>query len=284
MSKAGLVIAAWVVIASGCAFVDSPQTEINAVEETAASAAFEPVSSVGETQLPTMPSPPAVVARSLAADEIRRMQVRLRDVGLDPGPVDGVTGGKTKTAAKRFLSGCVELQEMLDSRQGAAMHKAALNKMPNRQETLAMQQQLRSAGFNPGPADGIFGAKMRSVVTHLQNGCPAAQEFVTLIDQTAADAPKLALPAVSPGRPSAPRAATPQNLPEAAKQLAVPAAVRPQEDVRILQLRLRDAGYDPGPFDGVMGPKTKLALQQMQASQRSGKAKTTVTARAGTQY
>jgi peptidoglycan hydrolase-like protein with peptidoglycan-binding domain len=85
-------------------------------------------------------------------------------------------------------------------------------------------------------------------------------------------------------RPSASGAIALQSRQEAAKQPSAPVAVRPQEDIRILQLRLRDAGYDPGPFDGVMGPKTKLALQQMQASQRRGKAKNTVKAGIGVQY
>jgi len=87
-----------------------------------------------------------------------------------------------------------------------------------------------------------------------------------------------------PERPSATRIIAAQSRQEAAKQLAAPVAVGSQEEIRILQLRLRDAGYDPGPFDGVMGPKTKLALQQMQAKQRSGKGKNTLTAGIGIQY
>ncbi|HWH78593.1 MAG TPA: peptidoglycan-binding domain-containing protein, partial [Candidatus Binatus sp.] len=68
------------------------------------------------------------------------------------------------------------------------------------------------------------------------------------------------------------------------KAIAVTNGVPSREDVRIIQLRLRDAGYDPGPFDGVMGPKTKLALQQLQASQKSGRSKTSLTAGISTQY
>ena len=54
------------------------------------------------------------------------------------------------------------------------------------------------------------------------------------------------------------------------------AAVQPREEVRILQLRLRDAGFDPGPFDGVMGRKTRSALAQYEASQRGKKIKTSL--------
>lgn len=34
--------------------------------------------------------------------------------------------------------------------------------------------------------------------------------------------------------------------------------------IRMVQLRLKAAGFDPGPSDGVMGPKTKAALKRYQ--------------------
>ena len=40
-----------------------------------------------------------------------------------------------------------------------------------------------------------------------------------------------------------------------------------QNSVRKAQIALRDAGFDPGRIDGVMGPKTQAALRQFQASQ-----------------
>lgn len=284
MIKAGLVIAACVSVASGCAFVDSPPAEVKATEDSAAIVAFEPVSAIGETEVPSAKPAPVVTLRSLTPDDIRRMQVRLRDVGLEPGPVDGLAGVKTKVALKRFQIGCAELQGLLDGSQSSTAGAVSLNKVPSRQETLALQNQLRDAGFNPGPADGIFGAKMKTIFTHLHNGCPVAQEFAALMDQPADFTGKMTAAVNLPERPSATRVISAQSRQEAAKQLAAPIAVRPQEEIRILQLRLRDAGYDPGPFDGVMGPKTKLALQQMQASQRSSKAKNTLTAGIGVQY
>jgi peptidoglycan hydrolase-like protein with peptidoglycan-binding domain len=53
---------------------------------------------------------------------------------------------------------------------------------------------------------------------------------------------------------------------------AVPAqpsfqAVPDQNVVREAQIALRDAGFDPGGIDGVMGPKTRQALREFQASQ-----------------
>jgi peptidoglycan hydrolase-like protein with peptidoglycan-binding domain len=37
-----------------------------------------------------------------------------------------------------------------------------------------------------------------------------------------------------------------------------------REEIRLLQTQLKAAGFDPGPFDGILGPKTKSARQQYQ--------------------
>jgi peptidoglycan hydrolase-like protein with peptidoglycan-binding domain len=48
---------------------------------------------------------------------------------------------------------------------------------------------------------------------------------------------------------------------------AMPSEVRPQEDVvRDAQIALRNAGYEPGRIDGVMGPKTQAAIREFQTS------------------
>jgi hypothetical protein len=44
-------------------------------------------------------------------------------------------------------------------------------------------------------------------------------------------------------------------------------AAADQNMVREAQIALRDAGFDPGGIDGVMGPKTGAALREFQASQ-----------------
>ena len=40
-----------------------------------------------------------------------------------------------------------------------------------------------------------------------------------------------------------------------------------QEMIRQAQIALRDAGFEPGRIDGMMGPKTQSALRQFQAAQ-----------------
>ncbi len=38
----------------------------------------------------------------------------------------------------------------------------------------------------------------------------------------------------------------------------------PQQHVRMTQEALKDNGYDPGPIDGVMGPRTAAAISEYQ--------------------
>ena len=45
-------------------------------------------------------------------DEVRIVQVRLKDAGFDPGTVDGISGPDTRAAVARFRSGCGALKAM----------------------------------------------------------------------------------------------------------------------------------------------------------------------------
>lgn len=279
MRKSVVIFPLWAALLSGCALFDGPEAEVERKEpalEVGESAAMAPAVA---TEIPTPEPAPAPVPRSWSVDDIRRMQTRLREVGLDPGPADGVVGARTKTVFNKFLAGCSQVQSLLNTLENGAATKAAINHTPSRQEMVAMQTQLRQAGFNPGPVDGVLGAKTKAVWAELQTGCPMAKDFAqflaqppgvgqgTVVAQVAEQANVVSVPPNSPARARV----------EADKASITPVAARSQEEIRILQLRLRDAGFDPGPFDGVMGPKTQLALQQLQASQRAGKTKTALT-------
>ena len=57
-------------------------------------------------------------------------------------------------------------------------------------------------------------------------------------------------------------------IPEGAQPRESTFEAMPDRDmVREAQIALRDAGYDPGKIDGVMGSKTQAALRKFQASQ-----------------
>ena len=280
MAKSGLVISLSFAIMSGCALFDSSETvvEKNKVSVPTGELQSPPVMSTVEARPPA----PAITSslKKVTPDAIRRLQVHLRGVGLDPGRIDGAAGPKTKAAFGLFQSGCAQVQAMRDASQAVAQ----TTKRFSREETLKIQTELRAAGFNPGPADGVFGDRTKSVLVHLRDGCPMIGEFAGLFDSPGGGSATSASVGQFSRRQSATQSVAAQSRLEAAKRLDAPVVPRSQEDVRILQLRLRDAGFDPGPFDGVMGPKTRLAMQQLRASQQSGKSKTALTLGPDEQY
>ena len=105
-----------------------------------------------------------------------------------------------------------------------------------------------------------------------------ANDFAALADH------KIIVTHASENNRPRPTALSPRAGNEAAILPIVSQPVPAQEDIKILQLQLRDAGFDPGPFDGVMGLKTRLALQQFQANQRVNKTKTALISGKSGQY
>ena len=286
MRKSVVIFPLWAALISGCALFDGPETEVEKMEraapvvESPVETAAAPVESLKTEPMPARPP------RAWSTEDIRRVQTRLREVGFDPGPADGVVGAKTKAAFNKFQAGCVQAQPLLKTLVNSAAAGAALNLSPSRQETAAMQTQLRQAGFNPGPVDGVFGAKTKAVFAELQSGCPMAKDFAQFLAQplSAAQPTVVAQIAERTNVVSAPPNGPARGRADAVRPSITPVAARTQEEIRILQLRLRDAGYDPGPFDGVMGPKTQLALQQLQVRQRAGKTKKALTVGINGQY
>jgi peptidoglycan hydrolase-like protein with peptidoglycan-binding domain len=138
--------------------------------------------------------------RTFSADEIQMIQVRLKEAGFDVGPIDGFMGSRTRSALLRFQSGCIivkDLPRYLNSepqtterlsssafapekqprpvlsksspaaasiKDEAGKVNAATDKTPGREEIRLLQMQLKTAGFDPGPFDGLLGPKTQSAL------------------------------------------------------------------------------------------------------------------------
>jgi peptidoglycan hydrolase-like protein with peptidoglycan-binding domain len=138
--------------------------------------------------------------RTFGADETRLIQVRLKEAGFDGGPIDGVMGSRTRSALFRFQSGCAIVKNLpaylktepqtaerfpnptssAEKQPQAALSKSsqavastkdeagkmnvATDKTPSRDEVRLLQAQLKAAGFDPGPFDGLLGPKTQSAL------------------------------------------------------------------------------------------------------------------------
>jgi len=116
-------------------------------------------------------------------------------------------------------------------------------RISSKQEIKLIQAQLKMAGFAPGPLDGALGAKAMSALRRLQSGCANLKDLFE--NSTSGILPQ-------PGEIQAPKQSAADK-------------VSSTEEIRLIQVRLKDAGFDAGPVDGVMGFKTKSALLRAQS-------------------
>jgi peptidoglycan hydrolase-like protein with peptidoglycan-binding domain len=284
VAKFDLILLICFVAVSGCGLCDCQKAATDTLSVTVVETKPIPAADIVEIARPTDVAPTIVRARALTNDDVRRLQRGLREIGFDPGPVDGVAGARTKAAYVRLQSGCSKLALQLDelslyTAEGQlTAGAAARDKLPSRRETQEIQGQLREAGLYPGPVDGVFGSRTQLALRKFKAGCLMGNEFKEILQDT--------LPAIlsetadiRPEKTSISSSKAEARLARSAddQQASAVQAVQATERVRILQLRLRDAGFDPGELDGLMGTKTKSALAQYEASRGGEKTKTRLT-------
>jgi len=274
VNRTVLFVSFCLAIITGCAISDNSETESGkaAIATPTAENSPAPILAVSEPAVAT------IAARGLSHEEIRQLQIRLKELGFDPGPTDGVPGAKTRAAFGRLQASCTAWNSMAEN--SAQREAGALDrKLPASGKDIQMvQRSLRGAGFDSGPVDGILGTRTKTVLMAVQSTCPKINELANNLSfsVSASEKQKSAEPAFTGGS-NAQQSIRSSASAGAGKQTSTSTAAQTNEEIRILQLRLRDAGFDPGPFDGVMGPKTKSALQQYEASQHGKKTKVSLT-------
>lgn len=108
-----------------------------------------------------------------------------------------------------------------------------------------IQQTLREEGFNPGPADGVWGPRTASALEEYQmenNLQPTGQPHPVTLSRLGVEAD-----AKAQGKMS--------------KQASVDLQ---KNTIREIQQSLRNEGFNPGPADGIWGPRTASALEDFQ--------------------
>ena len=193
------------------------------------------------------------------------LQARLKAAGFYVGPIDGIVGPKTKSGLLRLQAACANLKDLLEpSSVGAASAKLdTINSSSKSEETRLIQVRLKDTGFEPGPIDGVMGAKTRAAFLRFEAGCTMLNNLPRNFDKELRTADRRA-PLTSDEK-IYPVVAKATRI-EADKMTVSGNQVLSAEKIRQEQLRLKDAGFDPGPIDGILGPKTKAAMQRHQKS------------------
>ena len=250
----------------GCAiFSGLSESEVKIVEPPAPAVykPTEPIASDPPTPVKTEPSRPvSSIKKPLRKQEIRQIQARLKAAGFDPGPIDGILGPKTRSVLSRVQAGCTIVNDLMATSTTDDLVVRAADRPPEstacgntlrKAEIELLQTRLKAAGYDPGPVDGIFGARTRFALSRCKSGCSALYDLLGSSDkQVFGQTAEIPSPAAS-----AP-----------AKPAASINKVSGRPEIRLTQERLKAAGFDQGPIDGILGIQTKSALEKYRSSQK----------------
>ena len=117
-----------------------------------------------------------VLKKGSSGASVSEMQQLLKNLGFDPGAVDGQFGPGTEKALKAFQSAKgLAVDGICGPNTWAALNNAAaasnpvLKKGSSGAAVTQMQQLLKTAGFDPGAADGQFGPNTDAALKKFQS-------------------------------------------------------------------------------------------------------------------
>jgi peptidoglycan hydrolase-like protein with peptidoglycan-binding domain len=188
----------------------------------------------------------SICNRGLPDLEARAVQLLLTYHGFSPGKIDGILGGRTRTAiaaftAKHRLPATGDhkdlLAALLETLPPAADDQVALPSSAGATPRAApdlrvIQSLLEYLGWSPGPVDGKPGPRTRNAIAGFQRSCGVV----------------------------------PTGLVDAGLLAALEADTRRGfgrnriADTRLVQQLLASKGFGPGAIDGLVGPRTGAAI------------------------
>jgi peptidoglycan hydrolase-like protein with peptidoglycan-binding domain len=126
--------------------------------------------------------------RSGGSDRVRVLQQRLRRLGQEPGPVDGLYGPLTEAAVIRFqgsaglsidgIAGPQTLRALRAEWPQPVARGAGYGQPGGSAQVRAVQRHLRTAGLRPGPVDGLYGPRTQAAVMRFQSKTGLATDGV----------------------------------------------------------------------------------------------------------
>jgi peptidoglycan hydrolase-like protein with peptidoglycan-binding domain len=119
---------------------------------------------------------------------VRVLQKRLRTLGQQPGPVDGLFGPLTEAAVERFQSAAgLEVDGIAGPKTLKALQSrwpqpvgrgAGYRQLGGSDQVRAVQRRLRTADQQAGPVDGLFGPQTEAAVMKFQSTSGLATDGV----------------------------------------------------------------------------------------------------------
>ena len=258
-----------VFLLSACATVTEDNGSQVAQELPTPVAEIQPVES--SASAPAEPARNQVARKIPTKQEIKLIQAQLKAAGFDPGPVDGTLGAKTTSALRRLQAGCANLKDLFDNSTGGTSSQpgamqAGKENISNTDEIRLLQVRLKDAGFDAGSVDGVMGVKTKAALLRFQSGCTMVKDFPAIFENQLQTSDRMPSPMSASEKQVYPTSkistATVPVRDEAGKMNTVADKSPSKEEIRLLKVQLKAAGFDPGPFDGMLGPKTQSALQQ----------------------
>ncbi len=246
-------------LVSGCALTETANTDDRGNSAASAANSVPESTTVEPPVITTLPEASVSAGdKQFGPEYIRDIQTRLKRSGFYSGAIDGIAGAKTQSAIRHFQSGCATLNDLISISDitTAVENKIVAQKTDRGEAVRIIQLRLKDAGFDPGPIDGIAGAKTRSALAALESGC----KMLDGIGPMSFGEARLA----QPGPSKIIKASAVNGGADNSAELA--SGKLSQEAIKALQRGLSEAGCDPGPADGILGPKTKAAAQRYQSS------------------
>jgi hypothetical protein len=114
---------------------------------------------------------------------VSRAQEELRELGYNPGPIDGIMGARTRQALRRYqrdynlaetgrLNAATRQQLLGDERASLPENwretPPTMGRLMTEGEIQVAEQNLRDFGFDPGPVDGVFTAQTEAALRAVQ--------------------------------------------------------------------------------------------------------------------
>ena|SRR5438132_8791316 len=120
-----------------------------------------------------------------SGEPVRQLQEALRELGHDPGPIDGQFGARTEAAVKAYqqergiaVDGVVGPITWRNIDEAAEFDKPTLREGSTGLPVRRAQNRLTLAGYDTGGVDGIFGPRTEAGVKALQQATGLAVDGI----------------------------------------------------------------------------------------------------------